>query len=401
MQLLLWFAPLVVVAAAAHGCSEPLSSCEQSVLPSCDVADAACQAALGEHVACARGVVAPAEPLDFKFISVGEFEARYGAEMLLADDLTQCLAIAELWPFAPAKEGFEATARFDTMRREVAIAEPTATDAILRAIVQGQRDAELGGFGAWRQAHGGTIDQEAALDALFAGEGQLFADIAALKTVAREDAELRKVVDVALEDYDELVRGFYGYARSREFTIVQLAGHMPAFGARFALKTYLAQDPGALAGAYARPVHSGAELIRGLVLDAPPVEPEAPAVVPGPYTLRTSQRLGAWAYYSLLARVDPPPPPSSPFSEPYDESDRFAAVAGRWAGDRFDCYTDPSTGDPLVVWDVAFDPTVSLDDFTITQPTLATWRWVERENSLTLVIGFDEAVVVSIADGLP
>lgn len=394
-------APIVAAAAAAAGCSEPLSACEQSVLPQCDVEDEACQAALGEHVACARGVAAPAEPLLFTFLGAAEFDARYGAAALAPDDTVACLTIAELWPIKATRDTPEATALFDAARRAVVVVDTSATTAILRAIVQGQRDVELGGFQAWRQANARTYDQGVALDALFAGEGWLYGDVAAYKTSAREDAELRRIVDANLEDYTDAAHEFYAYARSSSFDLFQLGPHFAAFGARFALKTFLARDPGALAEAFARPVRSGAELIRGRLTDKEPAVPEDLAVVPAPFTRRSSEQLGAWAYYSLLARADPPPPPQPYMAAPDVEAQRFADVAGRWAGDRFDCYTDPSTGEPLIVWDLAFDPTVSLDPFTITDPTLATWRWVERENSLTLVAGFDEAIVQAIADGLP
>lgn len=244
-----------VAGPAAFG--EPLTSCEQSVLPTCDAREADCQRALHEHVACARGVAAGEDLPTFSFLAPAEFAARCDASTSLSAEM-----------------------------------------------VQAQRD------------------------------------------------------DARLDDYDEAVRDLYAYARSDSYTLPQVDRHFPAIGARFALKTCLAQQPGALAEAY------------------------------------------AWAYYSLLACLDPPPPPQ-PYEEVNDvEPPRFAAVSGRWAGDRFDCYADAINGTPLVVWDLAVDPTVELGPFAISESTLATWRWVEREDSLTLVVGLDEAAVQSIVDGL-
>ena len=394
------FALALCGVAGPAACGEPLTSCEQSVLPTCDAREVDCQRALHEHVACARGVAAGEDAPTFSFLTPAEFDARYGASTSLPAEMVQCLEIAELWPFKPANDPQGTTALFDPDFRAVVVVDGTAASSILGAVAQAQRDAELGGFAAWRSEHAATIDQASALDALFAGEGRLFGDVAAFKTTPRDDAALRELVDTRLEDYDDAVRDLYAYARSDSYNLPQVDRHFPAIGARFALKTYLAQQPGALEEAYARPVRSAAELIRGRLTDTPPAGPPATATVPSSYTLRGTERLGAWAYYSLLARLDPPPPPQ-PYMEVTDvEPQRFGDVAGRWAGDRFDCYADAINGTPLVVWDLAFDPTVELAPFEITEPTIATWRWVEREDSLTLVVGLDEALVRSIVDGL-
>lgn len=394
------FALALCGVAGPAACGDPLTSCEQSVLPTCDAREADCQRALHEHVACARGVAAGEDVPTFSFLTPAEFAARYDVSTSLPAEMVQCLEIMELWPLGPVNDPLDATAVFDPDFRAVVVADGAAVSSILGPVVQAQRDAELGGFAAWRLEHGATFDQASALDALFAGEGRLFGDVAAFKTTPRDDAALRELVDTRLEDYDDAVRDLYAYARSDSYNLPQVDRHFPAIGARFALKTYLAQQPGALEEAYARPVRSGAELIRGRLTDTPPVEPQATATVPSSYTLRETERLGAWAYYSLLARLDPPSPPQ-PYEEVNDvEPQRFADVAGRWAGDRFDCYADAISGTPLVVWDLAFDPTVELGPFQITESTLATWRWVEREDSLTLVVGLDQAVVQSIVDGL-
>lgn len=391
---------LSLILLGSLGCGDPLSACEQSVLPTCDVHEADCQQALHEHVACVRGVAPAAEPPTFSFITPSEFAARYAALPVFADDMVTCLELAGLSPIDPAGEALDATAVFDPDFRAVVVADPADVRPILRAIVQAQRDAELGGVNAWRLEHGATFDQASALDALFAGEAWLFGDAAALKTKAREDADFRRLVDASLEDYDDAVRELYAYARSSSYGLRQVERHFHAIGARFALKTFLAQNPGALEEAYARPVRSGAELIRGRLTETPPATPTSAPMVPPAFGLRASERLGAWAYYSLLARVDPPPAPQPYTGEPDVEPQRFADVAGRWAGDRFDCYTEAISGDPLIVWDLALDPTVELAPFTITAPTFVTWRWVEREDSLTLVAGLDEALVQSIVDAL-
>jgi hypothetical protein len=390
----------ILVLAGLPACSDSLSRCEQSVLPTCDPHEADCRRALHEHVGCARGVAVDAEPPEFEFIGESEYLARYSAQPQPADDMARCLRVAGLWPYDPILEGIPASARFDRQFRRVVVADAEDTTAILAAIVQAQRDAELGGFSTWRLEHGQTFDRASALDALFAGEARLYGDIAALKTTPRDDDDFRAYVRNKLDGYEPAESEFFTYARSRRHDYRYVGAHFDAFAASFALAGFLAGDTAELEDAYARPIRTAAELVRGRLTDTPPVEPGAPPL-PAGYTGRASDRLGAWMYFTFITRVDPLEAPGpNPWDPQVDGTpQRFADVAGLWAGDRFDCAID-EFGNTLVVWEIAKDPKVEFPPFAITRGTGAHWEYIERDDRLTLVGGNDTDVVIELADSL-
>lgn len=386
--------------AALSACNDPLSRCEQSVLPTCDPHEADCRLALHEHVGCARGVAVEPEPPEFEFIGADAYLARYSARPEPAEDMARCLLITGLWSYDPIVESIPASARFDRQFRRVVVADPEDTTALLAAIVQAQRDAELGGFSTWRLEHGQSFDRASALDALFAGEARLYGDIAALKTTARDDDDFRKYVRNKLDGYETAQGEFFTYARSRKHDYRNVAAHFDVFAADFALAGFLVGDTSELEGAYARPLRTTAELVRGRQTDTLPVEPDAPAL-PAGYTGRASDRLGAWMYFTFLTRVDPIELPGpNPWDPQVDGTpQRFADVAGLWAGDRFDCAID-EFGNALVVWQIAKDPRVEFPPFAITRGTGAHWEYIDREDRLTIIGGNDSDVVIELADSM-
>lgn len=395
--------PLTLTICSALGLTAcgGLEPCEESVLPTCDPREADCQRDLHAHVACVRDGDQASEPPAFEFVSKDEYMARYNSLPSPSEDAMECLGLTSLWPheYVQTFEDIDATARFDVERRQVVVVDSAqAKDVqipILRAIAQAQRDGELGGFVEWRAEHGLTSDQTDALDALFFGEGWFFGDAAALKTEAEADEDFHKRLAKELKDYEPAERELFQYTRSLRFDYRYVNLRLPVAGARFALKNFLADNPGATDEAFARPVASTAELIRRRLTDTPPAAPNTPYELPPGFGLRAPDRLGAAMYFNFLMHVDPIDADNVDF----EERKRYFDVAGRWMGDRFDCARD-GAGTPLVVWEFAFDPGVELELFEMTRNAPGEWQVLENEDSLILVSSYSDEIVAQVIASL-
>ncbi len=346
--------PVLLLGLAAACGDPPLERCERSVLPECDVHDAACQTALHDHVACVRGVDAAGPAPGFEFLDVDAFIARYDAPYTLTGADAECLHLLTLWPTLPTPTiPRAAPAIYDFERRTVVVVDPTDTRALTRSLAYAQRDADIGGLDTWLSGQATSFDQQIAMLALLGGDGQFFGDVAWYKIAAMEDAALRDHIADNVYYEDDLA-DFALVARDITVDLRFVRAAFAGQGASYVRDRWVVGDDARIADAFDRPIATAGELMRGQLADAAPPALPAPPAPPSPYTAAWTDRMGAWTWFTFRQRVDPLPEAATPA----DHLARLAEVAALWQNDRLDCLYDPGTGSAIVVWDIRIDPAV-------------------------------------------